>query len=51
MIEWKTSAEPVEYQDALDFMDARVAAIHEGREMECIWLLEHPPLYTAGTSA
>jgi lipoyl(octanoyl) transferase len=51
MIEWKTSAELVPYEDALAFMDERVAAIHAGAAPECIWLLEHPPLYTAGTSA
>ncbi|MCB9983269.1 MAG: lipoyl(octanoyl) transferase LipB [Rhodospirillales bacterium] len=50
-MEWKISKEPVEYPDALDFMDARVADIHEGRADECVWLLEHPALYTAGTSA
>ena len=32
-------------------MDERVAGIHEGSQEECVWLLEHPPLYTAGTSA
>ena len=32
-------------------MDERVAAIHEGQAEDCVWLLEHPPLYTAGTSA
>lgn len=51
MVEWKISTAPVSYEDALAFMDARVAGIHEGRERECVWLLEHPPLYTAGTSA
>ena len=51
MVEWKISDGPVGYEDALAFMDERVAAIHEGRASECIWLLEHPPLYTAGTSA
>lgn len=50
-MEWKLSPEPVDYQEAVDFMEARVAGVHEGREAECIWLLEHPPLYTAGTSA
>lgn len=50
-MEWKISDQPVEYPQALDFMDERVAAIHEGRGEECAWLLEHPPLYTAGTSA
>lgn len=50
-IEWKHSDGLVPYDAALAFMDARVAAIHAGTEPECIWLLEHPPLYTAGTSA
>lgn len=50
-MEWKTSTEPVEYNDALAFMDERVAAIHEGRAGDMVWLLEHPSLYTAGTSA
>ena len=50
-MEWKISSEPVDYAEALAFMDARVAGIHEGRARECVWLLEHPPLYTAGTSA
>jgi len=51
MIEWLTSKFPVEYDDALREMDARVAGIHEGHAGEAVWLLEHPPLYTAGTSA
>ncbi|BAQ17702.1 octanoate-[acyl-carrier-protein]-protein-N-octanoyltransferase [Methyloceanibacter caenitepidi] len=42
---------PVPYEEALAFMEARAAAIADGREAECVWLLEHPPLYTAGTSA
>lgn len=50
-VEWITSVGPVPYQDALAEMEARVAAIHDGRAGEAIWLLEHPPLYTAGTSA
>jgi lipoyl(octanoyl) transferase len=51
MVEWRTSPGLVDYQTALTQMEARVAAIHEGRADEMIWLLEHPPLYTAGTSA
>lgn len=51
MIEWKNSADPVPYDEALSFMDERVSAIHKGDAPECVWLLEHPPLYTAGTSA
>ncbi len=50
-IEWRISDRPVPYPDALAFMEARVAAIAAGEAPECIWLLEHPPLYTAGTSA
>ncbi len=50
-VEWITSVGLVPYTDALAEMEARVAAIHEGRAGEAIWLLEHPPLYTAGTSA
>lgn len=51
VMEWKTSDTPVEYPAALDFMDSRVAAIREDSAEECVWLLEHPSLYTAGTSA
>jgi lipoyl(octanoyl) transferase len=50
-IEWRVSDEPVAYDEALAFMDRRAAAIREGTARECIWLLEHPPLFTAGTSA
>lgn len=51
MTEWITSKGLVDYQNALAFMEDRAAAIAQGRADECIWLLEHPPLYTAGTSA
>ena len=50
-MEIKTSAKPVDYEDAVRLMEERVAAIHSGTGDEMIWLLEHPPLYTAGTSA
>ncbi|MEX0281929.1 MAG: lipoyl(octanoyl) transferase LipB [Arenibacterium sp.] len=50
-MEWKTSIGLTPYDDALRFMEARVAQIAGGTAPECIWLLEHPPLYTAGTSA
>jgi lipoyl(octanoyl) transferase len=50
-IEWRTSDAPVDYREALAFMDERAAAIRAGTARECIWLLEHPALYTAGTSA
>lgn len=51
MVEWINSDKPVEYAEALAVMEARVADIHAGKACEAIWLLEHPPLYTAGTSA
>jgi lipoyl(octanoyl) transferase len=51
MVEWITSDAPVGYRDAVAWMEARVAAIREGTAPEAIWLVEHPPLYTAGTSA
>ncbi|GAA4721173.1 lipoyl(octanoyl) transferase LipB [Sphingomonas lutea] len=50
-IEWRVSAAPVPYADALAEMEARAAAVREGTARELIWLLEHPPLFTAGTSA
>lgn len=50
-VEWRISDEPVDYPQAVAEMEARAAAIHEGRAPELVWLLEHPPLYTAGTSA
>lgn len=50
-IEWRISEHPVPYPEALQVMEERVAAIHDGRAPEMVWLLEHPPLYTAGTSA
>ena len=50
-IEWRVSEAPVAYEEALRFMEERAAAIRAGTAQECIWLLEHPPLFTAGTSA
>lgn len=50
-IEWRLSAGLVAYPEALAEMQQRVEVIQEGREPELVWLLEHPPLYTAGTSA
>ena len=50
-IEWRVSDDQVQYEDALAFMEERAAAIREGTARECVWLLEHPPLFTAGTSA
>src|SRR5690348_14945454 len=49
--EWRLSAGLVGYQAAVAAMEARAAEIAAGRARELIWLLEHPPLYTAGTSA
>jgi len=49
--EWRVSQAPVAYEAALTVMAARAQAIADGREPELVWLLEHPPLYTAGTSA
>ena len=50
-IEWRRDYAQVPYRHALDFMTARNAAIAEGTADELVWLLEHPPVYTAGTSA
>ena len=50
-IGWALSPTPVDYPDAMAAMEARVRAIRDGRAGELVWLLEHPPLYTAGTSA
>ena len=50
-IEWQVARGVVPYSDALAAMEARTAAIRENGARELIWLLEHPPLYTAGTSA
>ncbi len=50
-IEWRVSKTPVEYRAAVEEMEIRVAAIRAGTSAELVWLLEHPPLYTAGTSA
>ena len=50
-VEWRVSDDLIAYETALTEMDARVAAIIAGQAPELAWLLEHPPLYTAGTSA
>jgi len=50
-IEWLISDIPVPYLEAITFMEQRAAEIYIGTAPECIWLLEHPPMYTAGTSA
>ena len=49
-LEWRISSDLVPYPEALAEMEQRVAQIHAGDAPELIWLLEHPPLYTAGTS-
>lgn len=50
-VEWQISEGLVPYGEAVAAMETRVAAIRAGTAAECVWLLEHPPLYTAGTSA
>jgi lipoyl(octanoyl) transferase len=50
-VELRISEAPVAYPDAVAFMENRIAAIRAGTAPECVWFLEHPPLYTAGTSA
>jgi len=49
--QWVAAAAPVPYPDAVALMEARVAAIQVGEAPEMVWLVEHPPLYTAGVSA
>ncbi|MDD9706950.1 lipoyl(octanoyl) transferase LipB [Seohaeicola sp. SP36] len=51
MVEWITTPGLIDYREAERWMEARVAGIAAGTAPEAIWLLEHPPLYTAGTSA
>lgn len=50
-IEWRVAAAPVPYAEAVAEMEARAAAVADGSARELIWLLEHPPVYTGGTSA
>ncbi len=50
-IEWRTSKAPIPYPEALGPMEERAAAIRAGDARELVWMLEHPPLFTAGTSA
>jgi lipoyl(octanoyl) transferase len=50
-VEWRISKELAAYPEAVSAMEARVAAISAGEAPEQVWLVEHPPLYTAGTSA
>jgi lipoyl(octanoyl) transferase len=50
-VDWRIDDEPVQYEAAVRAMEERVGAIRAGTAPELVWLLEHPPLYTAGTSA
>uniref|UniRef100_UPI0035CAD712 lipoyl(octanoyl) transferase LipB n=1 Tax=uncultured Sphingomonas sp. TaxID=158754 RepID=UPI0035CAD712 len=50
-IEWRIAPAPVPYAEALAEMEARAVAVAEGSARELVWLLEHPPVYTGGTSA
>ena len=50
-VRWRISDGLVPYEEAVATMEAEVAAIAEGQAPELVWLVEHPPLYTAGTSA
>ena len=49
-VEWRISPAPVPYPDAVAEMESRAATIADGQAAELVWLLEHPPLYTSGTS-
>jgi lipoyl(octanoyl) transferase len=51
VVEWRCGDAPVPYETAVAEMERRIAAIRDGTAPELVWLLEHPPLYTAGTSA
>ena len=50
-LEWCIAEGLTPYPEAIATMQARIADIHAGKAGECVWLVEHPPLYTAGTSA
>ena len=50
-VEWMITETPVDYREAVAMMEARVNAVAKGCAGELVWLLEHPPIYTAGTSA
>jgi lipoyl(octanoyl) transferase len=50
-VEWLTSPGLVPYEEAVAAMERRAAAIAHGEAQDCVWLLEHPPIYTAGTTA
>ena len=49
-MEWQVSEQPIAYPDAVEAMEARAAAVAANEAPELVWLLEHPPLYTSGTS-
>src|SRR5512141_2865454 len=49
-VEWRIAASPVPYPDSVATMEARAAGIADRKASELVWLLEHPPLYTSGTS-
>jgi lipoyl(octanoyl) transferase len=50
-VEWRLAHGLTPYDEAVAFMEARAEAIAAGEAAECVWLVEHPPIYTAGTSA
>ena len=50
-VEWRVSSALVDYEQAVSEMERRVGDIRAGNAAECVWLLEHPAVYTAGTSA
>jgi lipoyl(octanoyl) transferase len=50
-VEWRVAVSPVDYAEAVELMEKRAAAIATGTAPELVWLLEHPPLFTAGTGA
>lgn len=51
MVEWRQTSKPISYPEALKHMEDHVESLSQGRAPEQVWCLEHPPLYTAGTSA
>lgn len=51
MVEWLISNQLIDYNYAMEFMEAKIQQIHNNSSNELVWLLEHPPLYTAGISA
>jgi len=49
-IEIKKSTKPIEYKEAIDYLEKRLVQVNQKKETELIWILEHPSIYTAGTS-